>query len=82
MPAWWDWELEFSVHAEQRMFERGVSEVEVRAMLQHASRLSASPDGIRYLAHVQHAGDAWVVVLEPDPELQCVVLITVYNVDR
>ena len=81
-PAWWEWELEFSGHAEQRMAERGVTEVEVRAMLHEPWRLDTSPDGVRFTAHAPHAGTEWVVVLEPDPQLKIVVVVTVYNVTR
>jgi len=32
-PEWWNWDLSFTGHAELRMEQRGVTEVEVRAML-------------------------------------------------
>jgi hypothetical protein len=36
-PDWWRWELTFTSHAELRMEQRGVTEVEVRAMLEGAT---------------------------------------------
>lgn len=47
-PSWWDWELELSVHVEQRMLERGITEVELRTMLEHARELAPvmSPAGL------------------------------------
>ena len=36
-PDWWTWELSFVGHAEMRMEQRGVTEVDVRAMLERAS---------------------------------------------
>ncbi len=30
-PEWWNWDLSFTGHAELRMEQRGVTEVEVRA---------------------------------------------------
>jgi hypothetical protein len=33
-PAWWNWERSFTPHAELRMEQRGVTEVDVRAMLE------------------------------------------------
>jgi hypothetical protein len=37
-PTWWDWELELSPHVLKRMVDRGFSEVELRAMLEEASK--------------------------------------------
>lgn len=36
-PEWWKWELSFTSHAQLRMEQRGVTEVEVRAMLEKAT---------------------------------------------
>jgi hypothetical protein len=36
-PEWWNWELSFTAHAELRMEQRGVMEVDVRAMLEQAT---------------------------------------------
>ena len=35
-PEWWAWDLSFTGHAEMRMQQRGVTEVELRAMLERA----------------------------------------------
>jgi hypothetical protein len=37
-PHWWDWELELSEHAEDRMEERGTDQLAIRWMLHHCSR--------------------------------------------
>ena len=49
-PSWWDWELELSVHVEQRMLERGITEVDLRAMLEHARELAPSHVAGRFVA--------------------------------
>src|SRR5256885_12968104 len=36
-PSWWSWELSFTPHAELRMEQRGVTELDVRAMLERAT---------------------------------------------
>jgi hypothetical protein len=36
-PEWWNWDLSFTGHAELRMEQRGVTEVEVRAILKGAT---------------------------------------------
>jgi hypothetical protein len=41
-PEWWDWELAFTGHAELRMMQRSVTELDVRAMLHRASGYSPS----------------------------------------
>jgi len=45
-PAWWHWELSFTPHAELRMEQRGVTEVDVRAMLERATAFE--PSGCRH----------------------------------
>ena len=38
-PEWWTWDLSFTSHAELRMEQRGVTEVEVRAIpVRHQQR--------------------------------------------
>jgi hypothetical protein len=78
-PSWWEWELEFSVHVEQRMLERGITEVELRAMLESASELNPSHVEGRFVAETRHGGEGWAVVLEPDVERRCIAVVTVYN---
>jgi hypothetical protein len=55
-PEWRGWELEMIIHVEKRMEDRGFSEVELRTMLEHTSRLE--PDHVpgRWLAFTRHAG--------------------------
>ena len=39
-PEWWTWELVFAGHAELRMAQRSVTEVDVRAMLERPRLLA------------------------------------------
>ena len=41
-PEWWNWELSFTAHVELRMEQRGVTEVDVRAMLERATEYELS----------------------------------------
>ena len=41
-PSWWSWELSFTPHTELRMEQRGVTEVDVRAMLERATGFEPS----------------------------------------
>lgn len=81
-PEWWEWRLSFTGHAERRMEERGVSEIEVRAMLQHASGHSPSIVAGRFMIETRHSGRPWIVVVEPDLDQQVLAVVTVYGVER
>ncbi len=81
-PAWWNWELSFTPHAELRMEQRGVTEVEVRAMLERATVLDPSVVEGRYMIPVAHRNRPWIVIVEPDPDVQLLVLVTVYEVSE
>jgi len=51
LPAWWNWELSFTGHAELRMEQRGVTEVDVRAMLERVTGFEASVVEGRFMIH-------------------------------
>ena len=51
-PAWWNWELSFTPHAELRMEQRGVTEVDVRAMLERATAFEPSVVEGRFMIRV------------------------------
>jgi hypothetical protein len=44
-PEWWNWELPFTAHAELRVEQRGVTEVDVRAILEMGMSQALSRDG-------------------------------------
>jgi hypothetical protein len=78
-PQWWDWELIFTPHSEERMLERGVSELELRTMLQAAKGLEPTRRPGRWLVRTHQAGEPWVVVVEPDETTRLLVIVTVYR---
>jgi hypothetical protein len=77
-PDWWDWELVFTSHSEVRMEERGTSEVELRAMLEDATTVLPARRPGRWIVHTRHAGSPWIVVVEPDPALELLLIVTAY----
>ena len=81
-PDWWNWDLSFTGHAELRMAQRGVTEVEVRAMLERATGFEASVVEARFLVHTQRGQGNWVVIVEPDGQAKLLVVVTVYEVSR
>ena len=48
-PEWWNWDLSFTGHAELRLEQRGVTDVEVRAMLERATGFEASVVAGRFM---------------------------------
>jgi hypothetical protein len=82
VPEWWTWELSFTGHAELRMEQRGVSEVDIRAMLQRAMRYEPSVIDGRFMIHVQHQDRPWVVIVEPDAEVRLLLVVTAYEVSQ
>jgi len=64
-PAWWNWDLSFTPHAELRMEQRGVTEVDVRAMLERATAFEPSVVEGRFMIHVARNNRPWIVIVEP-----------------
>ena len=63
------------------MMERGVTEVALRAMLKWARSLRPSESEDRFVVEVNHEGRVWEVVVEPDHEHECIVVVTVYSTE-
>jgi hypothetical protein len=80
LPEWWNWEPSFTAHAELRMAQRGVTELDVRAMLEGARRYDASVVVGRYMIRGVHRQQPWVVVVEPDAAVELLVVVTTYEV--
>lgn len=81
-PEWWNWELSFTGHAELRMEQRGVTEVDVRAMLEQATRYEPSVVEGRFMIHVAHRQRPWIVIVEPDVDAKLLVVVTPYEVSE
>ena len=81
-PEWWNWELSFTAHAELRMEQRAVTEVDVRAMLERAMRYEPSVVEGRFMIHAMHNNRPWVVIVEPDVDSKLLVVVTPYEVSK
>ena len=81
-PRWWSWELEHSPHVEQRMVDRDFSEVDLRRMIETAREVV--PDHVEGRWQVRTALEKrpWVVIVEPDDEERCIVVVTAYPEGR
>ena len=81
-PEWWNWDLSFTSHAELRMEQRRVTEVEVRAMLEEATAFEPNVVEGRFMIHVRHLQNPWIVIVEPDADAKLLVVVTVYEVSE
>lgn len=77
-PEWWGWPLAFTAHAELRMEERGVSEAELRVMLEDATDLESSRCPGRWTVRTRLAGHPWVLIVEPDADEQILMVAAAY----
>lgn len=60
------------------MDERGITEIELRTMLQETDKLEPDDEEGRWRAITQHAGKRWCVVFEPDMESSRLVIVTAF----
>lgn len=64
------------------MEQRGVTEVEVRAMLERAGRFEPNVVEGRFMVHAWHLQSPWIVIVEPDAEATLLVVVTVFEVSQ
>jgi hypothetical protein len=77
---WWNWDLSFTSHADLRMEQRAVTEVEVRGMLEKATGFEPNVVEGRFMINVRHLQSPWIVIVERDAEAKLLVIVTVYEV--
>ena len=58
----------------------GVTEVEVRAMLERATGFEASVVEGRFMIRTRRGQSPWIVIVEPDADATLLVVVTVYEV--
>ena len=64
------------------MEQRGVTEVDVRAMLERATRYERSVVTGRFMIHAVHMDRPWIVIVEPDIDATLLVVVTSYEVSE
>ena len=77
-PEWMEWDLVFVSHVEERIEERGFTEIDVRTILEEATAATPSRREGRWMVPGQLRGRTWVVVVEPEPEEQLTYVVTAY----
>jgi hypothetical protein len=79
-PEWWEWELIFTDHLLDRMYEKGFNEADLRTMLADAHTLARAKHPGRWIASTRWDEKPWKVVLEPDTDRNLLVVVTAYAV--
>ena len=64
------------------MEQRGVTEIDVRVMLEGATRYEPSVVEGRFMIHAVHQQRPWIVVVEPDVDARLLVVVTPYEVSE
>ena len=64
------------------MEQRGVTEVDVRAMLNRATSFEPNVVEGRFMIHVRHLQHPWIVIVEPDTDARLLAVVTVYEVSE
>lgn len=77
-PEWWKWEVLLTLHVRERMSDRGFTESDLRSMLEDASACHASDEPGRWIIETKRGTRPWKVIVEPDPDARCLVVITAY----
>jgi len=62
------------------MEQRGVTEVEVRALPERATASEASVVEGRFMVQTRRRQSPWVVIVEPDAEANPLVVVTAHEV--
>jgi len=76
--------LIFRVHALQRMFQRRISEIDVRDVLENGQVIEAYPDDLPYPSRLMLGfvnGRPLHVLASDDPDMAATVIVTVYEPD-
>jgi len=81
-PSWWAWDLELTPHLERRMEDRDFTEVDLRGMLEKAEALDRDIVEGRWLVRSTHDGSTWEIIVEPDWDVDLLVVITAYRAER
>lgn len=77
-PDWWDHPLKFTRHAQRRMLQRGLDEIQVRTLLEQVESLRPQQDGETWLVTATRMEQTWLFIIKPDLIQARIVLITMY----
>jgi len=80
-PPWWNWEIDLWTHLEEKMEERGFTEVDLRRMLEYAAeyRRVERVVGSSQLGIGGGTGKSLINV-QPEPDREILGVVTAYEV--
>lgn len=64
------------------MEDRGFTEIELRGMMQAAAGYREDIVEGRWIIETRHKRKRWEVIVEPDPAVELLVVVTAYLVSR
>ena len=79
-PPWWDWELFLTKPVQRRMVQRGLSETDLRTMMEDAVAVIPDRRSWRRLVQTVRGSEQWEIVLDPNPDLRVLVVVTAYKI--
>lgn len=79
-PQWLDWELVLTSHVLRRMAERGLTEVELRTIVEAPASITPAADPSRFEITGRIDQDRWLVVVDADPVAEVLIAVTAYPI--
>ncbi|MEO5742448.1 MAG: hypothetical protein ABIS29_17820 [Vicinamibacterales bacterium] len=64
------------------MEQRGVTEVDLRAMLEKATAFEPNVVEGRFMVYLRHLQRPWILIVEPDADAKLLVVVPVYGVSN
>jgi hypothetical protein len=79
-PGWWKWDLELTPHLMKRMEDRRFTDIDLRRMIEDATGYHRDVIPGRWVIDTRRRRRRWEIILEPDEDLEVLVVITAYPV--
>jgi hypothetical protein len=80
-PEWWQFDLVISPHVVARMEERNFNEIDLRTMLEQATKWRESAATGRFIIASSFEAQQWEIVVEPDEYEHLLIIVTAYAVE-
>ena len=80
-PIWWQWDLVLSNRLLDQLDRLGLTDIDIRTMLELADAYREDRVEGRFVIEAQHFGDEWDITIEPDPARAILVVVKIKAVD-
>jgi hypothetical protein len=78
-PPWWEWELKPSDHAFDSMERRDFTEIDLRRMMERATRYERDIVDGRWVIETRRNRRRWHIIVEPISEKRILEVVTAYE---